>query len=115
MARSIGEPMEIRPTEWQGVYADGSWLLTRNLNPGVSVYGESLHLEGGIEYRRWDVNRSKLAAYLKCGGRVWPYGDATSVLYLGGGNGTTVSHLPTSVDRPRSRRLRFLPGPSETS
>src|SRR5207249_3136680 len=50
-------------------------------------------LEGGIEYRRWDVNRSKLAAYLKCGGRVWPYGDATSVLYLGGGNGTTVSHL----------------------
>ena len=85
--------MEIRPTEWQGVYSDGSWLLTRNLNPGVSVYGESLHLEGGIEYRRWDVNRSKLAAYLKCGGRVWPYGDATSVLYLGGGNGTTVSHL----------------------
>ena len=85
--------MEIRPTEWQGVYSDGSWLLTRNLNPGVSVYGESLHLEGGIEYRRWDVNRSKLAAYLKCGGRVWPYGDTTSVLYLGGGNGTTVSHL----------------------
>src|SRR5438309_11982257 len=93
MARSIGEPMEIRPTEWQGVYSDGSWLLTRNLNPGVSVYGESLHLEGGIEYRRWDVNRSKLAAYLKCGGGGWAYGDAASVLDLGGGNGPTVSPL----------------------
>jgi fibrillarin-like pre-rRNA processing protein len=85
--------MGIRATEWPGVYTDGSWLLTRNLNPGVSVYGESLHVEGGVEFRRWDVNRSKLAAYLKCGGRVWPFGDPTSVLYLGAGNGTTVSHL----------------------
>src|SRR2546430_11811150 len=98
MARSIGEPMEIRPTEWQGVYSDGSWLLTRNLNPGVSVYGESLHLEGGIEYRRWDVNRSKLAAYLKCGGRGWADGDAPAVLYLRRGEGEAV--------RPPSRHRR---------
>src|SRR2546429_4060185 len=98
MARSIGEPMAIRPTEWQGVYSDGSWLLTRNLNPGVSVYGESLHLEGGVEYRRWDVNRSKLAAYLKCGGRGLPYGDATPGLFLRGGGGGTL--------RPPSRHPR---------
>src|SRR5207253_806659 len=63
--------MPICPTEWEGVATDGSWLLTRNRVPGTSVYGESLPREGGIEYRRWDANRSKLAAYLKCGGRVW--------------------------------------------
>lgn len=85
--------MTIRPTEWDGVYTDGPWLLTRNLVPGNSVYGESLRVEAGVEYRRWDANRSKLAAYLRCGGRVWPFHDAASVLYLGAGSGTTVSHL----------------------
>src|SRR5947199_9409817 len=113
MARSIGEPMQVRPTEWQGVYSDGSWLLTRNLNPGVSVYGESLHLEGGVEYRRWDVNRSKRAAYLKCGGRVWPYDGATSVLYLGGAHGTTGCQLPAlgrpGPTPPRHTSARALP------
>jgi fibrillarin-like pre-rRNA processing protein len=85
--------MAIRPTEWEGVYTDGPWLLTKNLVPGTSVYGEGRPVEGGVEYRRWDANRSKLAAYLRCGGRVWPFRDAASVLYLGAGSGTTVSHL----------------------
>jgi fibrillarin-like pre-rRNA processing protein len=85
--------MAVRPTDWDGVYTDGPWLLTRNLVPGVSVYGESLPVDAGIEYRRWDANRSKLAAYLRCGGRVWAFRETVSVLYLGAGNGTTVSHL----------------------
>jgi fibrillarin-like pre-rRNA processing protein len=85
--------MDIRPTEREGVYTDGPWLLTRNLVPGVSVYGESLPREGGVEYRRWDANRSKLAAYLRSGGRVWGFRAAGSVLYLGAGSGTTVSHV----------------------
>jgi fibrillarin-like pre-rRNA processing protein len=85
--------MDIRPTEWEGVYTDGPWLLTRNMVPGVSVYGESLPREGGAEYRRWDANRSKLAAYLRSGGRVWGFREASTVLYLGAGSGTTVSHV----------------------
>ena len=85
--------MPIRPTEWEGVATDGPWLLTRNRVPGTSVYGESLPREGGIEYRRWDANRSKLAAYLKCGGRVWGFRATSSVLYLGAGSGTTASHV----------------------
>ena len=85
--------MTIRRTEWEGVSSDGPWLLTRNLVPGVAVYGESLPREGGVEYRRWDANRSKLAAYLKCGGPIWPFRAETSVLYLGAGSGTTASHL----------------------
>ncbi|MCI4371826.1 MAG: fibrillarin-like rRNA/tRNA 2'-O-methyltransferase [Thermoplasmata archaeon] len=90
---SFGPAMAIRPTAWDGVYTDGPWLLTKNRVPGRSVYGESLPREAGIEYRRWDANRSKLAAYLRCGGQVWPFRPATSVLYLGAGTGTTVSHL----------------------
>jgi fibrillarin-like pre-rRNA processing protein len=85
--------MPVRPTEWEGVFTDGPWLLTRNRIPGTSVYGESLPREGGIEYRRWDANRSKLAAYLKCGGRIWGFREDASVLYLGAGSGTTASRI----------------------
>lgn len=85
--------MALRKTAYAGVFRDGSWLYTRNLVPGVSVYGEGLLQDGGVEYRRWDANRSKLAAYMKKGGKVWPFASTASVLYLGAGSGTTVSHL----------------------
>ncbi|HEX9566064.1 MAG TPA: fibrillarin-like rRNA/tRNA 2'-O-methyltransferase [Thermoplasmata archaeon] len=85
--------MPVRSTEWEGVYSDGPWLLTRNLVPGAVVYGEGLVRGIDGEFRRWDANRSKLAAYLKRGGRVWPFGLRSSVLYLGAGSGTTASHV----------------------
>src|SRR5256712_6243995 len=85
--------MPVRSTEWEGVYADGPWLLTRNLVPGAVVYGEGLVRGRDGEFRRWDANRSKLAAYLKRGGRVWPFRLRSSVLYLGAGSGTTASHV----------------------
>lgn len=92
-APSVSSAVAIRPTESAGVFTDGSWLYTRNLVPGKAVYGEGLVEEAGVEYRKWDAVRSKLAAYLKRGGRVWPFRGASSVLYLGAGSGTTVSHL----------------------
>jgi fibrillarin-like pre-rRNA processing protein len=85
--------MPVRPTQWEGVYSDGPWLLTLNLVPGSKVYGEGLVSADAGEMRRWDAKRSKLAAYLKVGGRVWPFRPATSVLYLGAGTGTTASHV----------------------
>ena len=85
--------MAIRPTDHVGVFTDGSWLYTRNLVPGCAVYGEALRVEDGVEYRRWDAERSKLAAYLKKGGVRWPFLETTSVLYLGAASGTTASHL----------------------
>ena len=85
--------MALRETNQAGVYTDGVWLYTRNLVPGKAVYGEGLTTQGGVEYRKWDAARSKLAAYLKLGGRVWPFREASSILYLGAGSGTTVSHL----------------------
>ncbi len=85
--------MRLRSAGPAGVYTDGSWFYTRNLVPGVAVYGEGLFEDDGVEYRRWDANRSKLAAFLKKGGRVWPFSASTRQLYLGAGSGTTVSHL----------------------
>src|SRR5256885_5291050 len=85
--------MSVQSTEWEGVYADGPWLLTRNLVPRATVYGEGLVRGSDGEFRRWDANRSKLAAYLKRGGRVWPFRIRSSVLYLGAGSGTTASHV----------------------
>jgi len=81
------------PTDHAGVFTDGAWLYTRNRVPGRKVYGELLREEGGVEYRRWDAERSKLAAYLKRGGRIWPFRETSFVLYLGAASGTTVSHL----------------------
>src|SRR2546427_12914697 len=83
--------MSVRPTKWEGVYSEGPWLLTRNLVPGATVYGEGLVQSGHDEFRRWDANRSKLAAYLKCGGHRWEFCEEASGLYLGGGSGGTVS------------------------
>ena len=85
--------MQIRQSDIPHVYTDGDRVYTVNLDPGVAVYGERLVTQGGVEYRAWDPRRSKLAALLKKGVGVFPFGRRTDVLYLGAAQGTTVSHL----------------------
>ena len=81
-------------TAVEGVYRLGRDLFTVNATPGHRVYGEDLRTEGGVEYRRWDPFRSKLAALLlKRPAAAVGLGQARAVLYLGGAHGTTVSHL----------------------
>ena len=80
-----------------GIYHKGNSLLTRNLVPGTTVYGENLVKEKGIEYRAWNPRRSKLAAMLLNGGEVFPFVKNSKVLYLGAASGTTVSHLSDIV------------------
>lgn len=75
-----------------GVYKDNSDLYTMNLVPGENVYGEDLIKENDFEYRRWDPNRSKIGAYLKRS-NFFPLNYESKILYLGAGDGTTVSHL----------------------
>lgn len=101
--------MAIRETQYVGVYTDGSWLFTRNLVPGKTVYGEGLAVQDGVEYRKWDATRSKLAAYLKLGGRVWPYRASSSLLYLGAGSGTTVSHISDICSEGRLIAIEIAP------
>ncbi len=77
----------------QGVFTDGEWLFTANAAPGKDVYGEELRVISGIEYRRWDPFRSKLAAVILLGGADLGLDQSAKVLYLGAASGTTASHV----------------------
>jgi len=78
------------------VLLEGRSLWSVNANPGVAIRGESLRKFRGVEHRRWDPNRSKLAAALlrtrNNPSDLLPQAGST-VLYLGAGHGTTISHL----------------------
>lgn len=78
------------------VRLDRRTLWTVNAVPGTAVYGETLRTFAGQEHRRWDPTRSKLGAGMLRTGRdpadLLPEPGQT-VLYLGAGHGTSVSHL----------------------
>jgi len=73
-------------------------LATKNLAPGINVYGEKLVTFDETEYRTWDAYRSKLAAAILRHLDVLPIQHGTSVLYLGSASGTTASHVSDIVD-----------------
>jgi len=72
-------------------------LVTKNLVPGESVYGEKRiaveSTDGKVEYRVWNPFRSKIAAAILGGiENIW-ISPGNKVLYLGAASGTTVSHV----------------------
>jgi fibrillarin-like pre-rRNA processing protein len=73
---------------------DGNTLLvTRNMTPGRTYYGEPTYEVDGVEYRSWNPTRSKLAAAILKGVGIMPVRPGATVLYLGAASGTTVSHV----------------------
>lgn len=78
-------------------------LVTKNLVPGESVYGEKrISIEGGVEgtkteYRVWNPFRSKLAAGVLGGLDDIFIRPGAKVLYLGAASGTSVSHVADIV------------------
>lgn len=76
-------------------------LVTKNLVPGDSVYGEkriSVEIDGTkIEYRTWNPFRSKLGAAILAGIGEIHIAPGCKVLYLGAASGTTVSHVSDMV------------------
>ncbi|MEM0480841.1 MAG: fibrillarin-like rRNA/tRNA 2'-O-methyltransferase [Candidatus Aenigmatarchaeota archaeon] len=74
-------------------------LYTKNLVPGVSVYGEKLLKINDAEYRFWDHLRSKPAAAIKNGLKNFPLKKNMSILYLGAASGTTVSHFSDIIEK----------------
>ncbi len=74
-------------------------LATRNLTPGLTVYGEQLIQVGGEEYRSWNPFRSKLAAAIMKGLGGVPLDPGYKVLYLGVASGTTCSHVSDIVGK----------------
>ncbi|MDI3484900.1 MAG: fibrillarin-like pre-rRNA processing protein [Methanolobus sp.] len=71
---------------------DRKMLATKNMIPGMSVYGERLITEDDTEFRQWDPSRSKLGAMLLKNFDI-PIESDSIVLYLGAASGTTVSHV----------------------
>ena len=85
-------------------------LVTLNMAPGESVYGEKrigIEVENKstevstvpakIEYRVWNAFRSKLAACIVNGVNNVYIKPGAKVLYLGAASGTTVSHVSDIV------------------
>jgi len=111
-----GSTVIIEPHKHEGIFiAKGkeSMLVTKNLVPGESVYGEkriSVETGGGgvdstkIEYRVWNPFRSKLAAGVLGGMDKIFIAPGTKVLYLGAASGTSVSHVADIVGPVRVLR-----------
>ncbi|KAL1678793.1 Fibrillarin-domain-containing protein [Schizophyllum commune] len=101
-----GAKTVIEPHKHAGVFiAKGKeqMLVTRNIVPGESVYGEKrISVEGQeegtkTEYRVWNPFRSKLAAGILGGLDSIFIGPGNKVLYLGAASGTSVSHVADVV------------------
>jgi len=99
-----GRKVVVEPHRHEGVFiARGKEdaLVTLNLTPGESVYGEKrIGVEEGEskqEYRAWNPFRSKLAAAILGGVDNIHMKPGSKVLYLGAASGTTVSHVADIV------------------
>ena len=83
---------------YQVMLEDGAQrLATKNLTPGLRVYGERLFKFKYVEYRVWDAFRSKLAGAIIKGVQNVPIEPGFKVLYLGAASGTTPSHVSDIV------------------
>ena len=90
------------------VFLKGDEVATRNLTPGISVYGEELIAED-VEYRLWNPRRSKLSAAILNGLKNLDIKNDDKVLYLGASTGTTVSHISDIVYNGRIYAVEFSP------
>ena len=90
------------------VYSKDGKIATKNLTPGISVYGEEL-IKENEEYRLWNPRRSKLAAALLNGLENLKITNTSKVLYLGASTGTTVSHISDIAINGRIYAIEFSP------
>jgi len=84
-------------------------LYTKNAVPGTTVYGEHTKKEKGVEYREWDVFRSKLASAITKRTKVPTIKPDSEILYLGASTGTTVSHLSDMLTSGHIYAVEFAP------
>lgn len=102
-------PMEPLKNSKGTVFSERKNLYTVSHNPGVRVYGERLVHIGNTEYREWNPTRSKLSAYLMCGGKTFPFEKNSKVLYLGAASGTTSSHVSDIASEGKVYCVEFAP------
>lgn len=106
-----GQKVVVEPHRHAGIFvargAKEDLLVTKNLTPGDSVYGEKrIAVEAPAvgdapavktEYRVWNPFRSKLAAGVLGGLDKIYIKPGSKVLYLGAASGTSVSHVADLV------------------
>lgn len=85
--------MKLKESKFEGIFLIEKKMATKNLIPGERVYGEELLKDGKVEYRVWDIFRSKPAAAIKKGLKIFPIKRGNKILYLGIASGTTASHF----------------------
>ena len=90
------------------VFLKGNEVATRNLTPGISVYGEELIAED-VEYRLWNPRRSKLSAAILNGLSSLKIENDYKILYLGASTGTTVSHISDIAYNGKIYAVEFSP------
>ena len=97
---------------YRGIYEldidDRKMLASKNIMPGLSVYGERLIVDDGVEYRQWDPSRSKLGAMVLKNFEI-PIEPDSVVLYLGAASGTTVSHVSDMLTDGLVYAVEFSP------
>lgn len=104
--KKAGPKVVIEQHRFEGVFiarGKDDMLLTLNMVPGNTVYGEKkVVIEGATpdekkEYRQWNPYRSKLGAAIFSGVKNLYIKPGSKVLYLGAASGTTVSHVSDIV------------------
>ena len=90
------------------VFLKDNQVATRNLTPGINVYGEELITED-VEYRLWNPRRSKLSAAILNGLKNLNIENDYKVLYLGASTGTTVSHISDIAYNGKIYAVEFSP------
>lgn len=107
-----GANVVLQPHRHPGIFiAEGkdSMLVTKNLVPGESVYGEKrISIDGAeegtkVEYRVWNPFRSKLAAGVLGGMDEIYIAPGKKVLYLGAASGTSVSHVADVISSTKAK------------
>ena len=90
------------------VFLKGDEVATRNLTPGISVYGEELITED-VEYWFWNPWRSKLSAAILNGLSSLKIEIDYKILYLGASPGTPVSHISDIAYNGKIYAVEFSP------
>ncbi|MBI4360825.1 fibrillarin-like rRNA/tRNA 2'-O-methyltransferase [Candidatus Micrarchaeota archaeon] len=80
-----------------GVYESRGQLFTQSRLEGFKVHGEAVIHRGGMAYRHFNPNHSKLAAAIANGLKTFPFTPGSKTLYLGAAQGVTVSFLSDIV------------------
>lgn len=82
-----------------GVWKKDKNIFTKNLVPGQKIFTKNLIKKSGVEYREWNPYRSKPAAAIMKGLKIFPLVSSIKILYLGIASGSTASFFSDIIGK----------------